>query len=68
MKKYFLSILALVSCTLLLSACGQKGPLYMPEKEIAPVLQKEQPTHSDTKKTKTTQSTTPVENNNEVTQ
>lgn len=52
MKKHFLSMLTLASCTLLLSACGQKGPLYLPEKETPPVLQKGQPNDTTTKENK----------------
>ena len=58
-------MLALASCTLLLSACGQKGPLYLPEKETPPVLQKQQPANTDIKESKSTQPQASESTNNE---
>lgn len=59
-------MLALATCTLLLSACGQKGPLYLPEKETPPVLQKEQQNTTEVKEAETTQQAAPESTNNEV--
>ncbi len=35
MPNRLITILALLTCSLTLSGCGQKGPLYMPEESPA---------------------------------
>ncbi|MNX39798.1 MULTISPECIES: lipoprotein [unclassified Pseudomonas] len=39
MKRLISSLAALVAVACLLSACGQKGPLYLPDENMDPVEQ-----------------------------
>lgn len=62
MKRSFLSIIVLTASFFMLSACGQKGPLYLPEKQQAPIINQTnettttQPTDTqETKETKASQ-------------
>lgn len=47
MKSSFLSIIMLTTAFFILSACGQKGPLYLPEKQEQPIMITE-PGHTNT--------------------
>ncbi len=47
MKSSFLSIIMLTTVFFILSACGQKGPLYLPEKQEQPIMITE-PDHTNT--------------------
>ncbi|AZS51345.1 hypothetical protein DM558_11435 [Entomomonas moraniae] len=47
MKSSFLSIIMLTVASFMLAACGQKGPLYLPEKQEQPIITT-QPSHTNT--------------------
>lgn len=44
MRIFHLPALILFICSSLLIGCGQKGPLYLPEKQSAPKIEAEAPT------------------------
>lgn len=53
MKPSFLSIITLTAIFLTLSACGQKGALYLPEKQEQPIVTAEH-TQANTTQLETT--------------